>query len=270
MRRNFTDQIGHIITLDSPPQRIISLVPSQTELLASLGLEEEVVGITKFCIHPDEWFRSKTRVGGTKNVNFSKIEQLNPDLIICNKEENKEIEVRQLMEKYPVWTSDIHSLDDAMDMIHSLGEITGKLNEAQKLTLKIRDGFEEFSKSKMSSLRALYLIWKDPYMAAGKGTFIDSMLTKCNFINVCDTSLSRYPELSAEQIKDLNPQVILLSSEPYPFAEKHLAEFSLYFPGILSVLTDGEYFSWYGSRLLNAPEYYKSFIEKYIKCRFAT
>lgn len=265
MNIQLTDQIGHVIEVDSQPQRIISLVPSQTELLAYFGLTEQVVGITKFCIHPEEWFRSKTRVGGTKNVDFNKIEQLNPDLVICNKEENKESDVKALMEKYPVWTSDIHDLEDAMAMIHSLGEITGKNNEAEKLNAKIKRNFEELRQSKKEALRVLYLIWKEPYMAAGKDTFIDYMISQCGFINVSEPSMGRYPQLTAEQIKALQPQVILLSSEPYPFKEKHLAEFNSYYPGILSVLVDGEYFSWYGSRLLKAPKYLMSVIKNCIK-----
>ncbi len=266
MNFQLIDQIGHTVNIESPPQHIVSLVPSQTELLAYLGLDKEIVGITKFCIHPDEWFRTKTRVGGTKNVNVEKIAELNPDLIICNKEENKESDVRQLMEKYPVWTSDIHNLDDALNMINAIGDITGKKDEAQKLTNQIRKNFDELNESKPNPLRVVYLIWKSPYMAAGKDTFIDSMLTRCNFINVClspdpingENGMSRYPELTMEQIKGLRPQLILLSSEPYPFSGKHLAEFKTYFPDAIPVLVDGEYFSWYGSRLLNAPQYLKS------------
>ena len=261
----YTDQIGHTINIDSPACRIISLVPSQTELLAYLGLNEEVIGITKFCIHPDHWFRSKIRVGGTKNVDFNKIEQIHPDLIICNKEENKESDVKALMEKYPVWTSDIHNLEDALSMINSVGEIIAKEEEAQKLTHQIKRNFESLRHTKIEPLRALYLIWKNPYMAAGKDTFIDYMLLQCNLINICEASWGRYPELTKEQIKNLQPQIILLSSEPYPFKEAHLADFNLYYPGLLSVLVDGEYFSWYGSRLLNAPQYLKNVIENYIK-----
>jgi len=261
----FIDQIGHTISIESPPRRIISLVPSQTELLAYFGLQEEVVGITKFCIHPEEWFRSKTRVGGTKIVNFQKVEELNPDLIICNKEENKESDVKALMEKYPVWTSDIHNLEDALNMINSVGEITGKTDIAQNLSFQIKRNFEELRHTEKEAIRVLYLIWKNPCMAAGKDTFIDYMLSQCNFINVCHASQGRYPELTLEQIRELRPQVILLSSEPFPFSEKHLREFNLYYPGILSVLVDGEYFSWYGSRLLQAPPYLKNLIQNCIK-----
>jgi len=262
---NFTDQIGHTVTIQSPPKRIVSLVPSQTELLAYLGLDKEVAGITKFCVHPEKWFRTKTRVSGTKNVNFNKIEEINPDLIICNKEENTEDDVKALMEKYPVWTSDIHNLEDALSMISSIGEITHRIEETKNLILRIRNNFKELGTNKPKPIRVIYLIWKKPYMAAGKDTFINNMLSQCNFINVCDASLGRYPELTEEQIQSLNPQLILLSSEPYPFAEKHLDEFKLKHPDALPVLVDGEYFSWYGSRLVYAPAYFKKVIKNCIK-----
>jgi ABC-type Fe3+-hydroxamate transport system substrate-binding protein len=264
MKRSFTDQIGHTITIESP-KRIVSLVPSQTELLAYFSLDKEVVGITKFCVHPGKWFRNKTRVGGTKNVDFNKIETLNPDLIICNKEENTESDVKALLGKYPVWTSDIHNLGDALNMIKSIGAITYRTEDAQKLTLQIKKNFKEIIPDKIAPTRVLYLIWREPYMAAGKDTFIDTMLSECNFINVCDDTLGRYPELTTEKIKNLNPQFILLSSEPYPFSEKHLEEFKLQYPNASPVLVDGEYFSWYGSRLLNAPQYFKTVIQKCIK-----
>src|ERR1700722_20147309 len=106
MIKQFTDQMGRTISVEWPVKRIISLVPSQTELLYSLGLADEVIGITKFCVHPKEWFHSKTRVGGTKKLDFEKIAALKPDLIIGNKEENEEVQIKQLMQDYPVWMSD--------------------------------------------------------------------------------------------------------------------------------------------------------------------
>ncbi len=262
---DFTDQIGHTIKLESSPKKIVSLVPSQTELLAYLGLGKEVAGITKFCIHPDEWFHSKTRVGGTKNVNFSKIDEINPDLIICNKEENTERDVRQLMKKYPVWTSDIHNLEDALSMINSIGEITRTVEMAGNLIHQIRNNFELIRENKPKPVKVVYLIWKTPFMAAGKDTFIDFMLSQCNFINVCNEPLGRYPEISSSQITELQPELILLSSEPFPFTEKHLEDFKAQFPKSAPVLVDGEYFSWYGSRLLSAPQYLKRVIENCFK-----
>ena len=118
----FTDQLGRKLILEKIPQRIISLVPSQTELLFDLGLEEEVVGITKFCIHPDSWFHSKTRIGGTKQFDFEKIKSLQPDLIIGNKEENDKEQIEELMKNFTVWMSDIKTLADACKMICEIGE----------------------------------------------------------------------------------------------------------------------------------------------------
>src|SRR5579872_378234 len=109
---SFTDQLGRTITLDQPPVRIISLVPSQTELL--YDLDADVVGITKFCVHPSAWFREKPRIGGTKNIHPDRIAALRPDLIIANKEENDRGQIEALAAQYPVWVSDIHNLTDAL------------------------------------------------------------------------------------------------------------------------------------------------------------
>jgi len=253
----FTDQMSHQVTLSAPPKRIISLVPSQTELLYDLGLEEEVVGITKFCIHPEKWFRHKTRVGGTKQYDFDKIESLQPDLIIGNKEENDEEQIRLLQSKYPVWMSDIHNLHEALEMIRGISDLTGRAGKGEEITGKISSLFNEL-KSELSlrpKLSAAYLIWRHPYMAAGHNTFIDSMLHLLNMQNVfADT---RYPETTTEELKELAPQVILLSSEPYPFREKHIAEIQQAIPSAKVILADGEMFSWYGSRLLMAPAYFR-------------
>ena len=115
--------MNRTIRLGATPRRIVSLVPSQTELLYDLGLEERVVGITKFCIHPKEWYRSKVRIGGTKNVNFDKVKTLRPDLIIGNKEENFKEDIEALEEIAPVWMSDIFTLDDSLEMINQLGSV---------------------------------------------------------------------------------------------------------------------------------------------------
>ena len=113
-----------------PLRRIISLVPSQTELLYDLGLEEEVVGITKFCVHPPEWFQSKARVGGTKTIHFEKIKALQPDLIIGNKEENEREQIEALAECFPVWMSDIATLEDALDMMLRVGALVDRPEQA--------------------------------------------------------------------------------------------------------------------------------------------
>lgn len=259
----FTDQLNRKINLPSKPQRIISLVPSQTELLYDLGLCDEVVGITKFCVHPEEWFRSKTRVGGTKKYDFEKIKALNPDLIIGNKEENDKEQIEELMKDYNVWMSDIYNLKDASDMITRIGTLVGKQQEATNLKLEIESKFNTFLnfRNNTSEIRNVaYFIWNKPYMVAGNKTFINEMLKVCGFKNVFEQE--RYPEINAEQLAKANPEIILLSSEPYPFKEKHIQEFKAICPNAKVLIVDGEIFSWYGSRLLQAPAYCKQLIER--------
>lgn len=254
------DQIGREIEISSRPQRIISLVPSQTELLFDIGLEERVVGITKFCVHPEEWFKTKTRVGGTKKLHFDVIRELNPDLIIANKEENNREDIEALAKDFPVWVSDVNDLNSALDMIRSVVDITD--SDASQLTREIKSGFTELQPLN-SSKRVLYLIWKNPFMAAGSDTFITDMLQRCGFENVI--SETRYPELNEQQILDLNPDVVLLSSEPFPFKETHINELRELLPNATIKLVDGEMFSWYGSRLKHAPSYFTGVLESISK-----
>lgn len=245
------DPLGNELNFSDPPKRIVSLVPSQTELLWYLGLEEEVVGITKFCIHPEEWFRNKTRVGGTKMVNIEKVRALQPDLIIANKEENALPDIQQLQKEFPVYISDIYNFEDAFQMFRDLGNLTGKKKESQNLENQIKDdisGFPSFNG------RVLYLIWANPYMAAGQNTFINAVLSSIGFENVLPEG-SRYPELSKEDIEILNPDYIFLSSEPFPFKEKHFKDLEP-LSGAKLKLVDGEIFSWYGSRMIEMKDYF--------------
>lgn len=257
--REVYDQMHTEIRLENTPRRIVSLVPSQTELLCDLGLEKEVIGITKFCIHPDAWFRNKTRVGGTKTVNIELVRQLQPDLIIGNKEENSEEDIRALREIAPVWMSDIYTLSDALDMIASVGDLCDRSEQAKALCTDISANFSDLRNSispNSPPKSAAYYIWKDPNMLSGKRTFIDAMLQECGLLNV--TSEERYPEEHAL----LQPDCILLSTEPFPFKEEHCEEFRLRFPNAQVLLVDGEFFSWYGSRLRKAPDYFKSLLEQ--------
>ncbi len=251
----YTDQMQRQLEVPEKPRRIVSLVPSQTELLYSLGLEAEVVGLTKFCVHPKQWRGEKQVVGGTKKFHLDKIRALEPDLIIGNKEENYREGIAALEKEFPVWMSDIFTLEDALQMMRQLGEITDRKREAETLSLQVADGF-----AKLESLPAaevLYFIWQKPYMVVGGNTFIDEMLQRCGFTNLV-AGRPRYPELSAEEIGQLNPRLILLSSEPYPFKEKHIAEFKVLCPNAQVLVVDGEMFSWYGSRLLQAVPYFQA------------
>jgi ABC-type Fe3+-hydroxamate transport system substrate-binding protein len=263
------DPLNHIVHLPAPAKRIVSLVPSQTELLFDLGLDVEIVGITKFCTHPEEKVRNKPVVGGTKNFRFDLIDQLQPDLIIGNREENDQEGVARLREKYPIWMSDVVTLDDALRMIRSVGHLTGRSSESSQLASRVRLAFQELvmDVSRLVTPRSVaYLIWRKPYMAAASGTFIDSMLAHCGLDNVF-SSWSRYPEISAEQLRAATPQFIFLPSEPYPFQNKHLPELQTICPQAKLMFVRGDMFSWYGSRLLEAVPYFRQLIEVISTCR---
>lgn len=261
MRKEFKDQLGNNVEVSFPPQRIISLVPSQTELLFDLGAAKEIIGITKFCIHPQEKCAGKEEVGGTKNVDFKKVAKLQPDLIIANKEENTKAEIEVLQKEYPVWVSDIQDLNSALKMMQDVGSLIGREVESEKLIRTIENSFKPLTSL---NLKVAYFIWRKPYMSVGRDTFIHSMLSYAGFENVF-SSQYRYPGLNAETLKKADPDLIFLSSEPYPFSEKHADEFKVICPNAKIILVDGEYFSWYGSRLLGAVEYFKSLREKILK-----
>ncbi len=250
-----TDQMGNKVALAEPPQRIVSLVPSQTELLYDLGLEDRVVGITKFCVHPGHWRTSKTVIGGTKNFNIDVIEQLKPDLIIGNKEENYEEGINGLKVHCPVWMSDITTFDDALQMIQLVSLLTNCEKEGMRIKNEIQFAFNGLQP--LPKIKTLYLMWRNPWMGPAGKTFIHSMMEKMGFVNVL-AGQDRYPELSEELIKHLNPALVLLSTEPFPFIEKHLAEIKSILPDAKVLLVDGEMFSWYGSRLALAPAYLNS------------
>lgn len=246
----FRDQLGRKVQLDDVPKRIVSLVPSQTELLCDLGLSEKVVGRTSFCIHPEDKVRNFTSIGGTKNFDLRRISELNPDLIIANREENLREPVEELAGKYPVWVSDVSDLQDSLEMIRSVGEITGKKTEAVNLSDAIMHAFQQKLPNRGT---ALYFIWKEPWMVAGTDTFISAMMLQSGLKNVIGKH--RYPRLDSGSMTEFNPDYILLSSEPYPFSEKHAEEMRGIFTDSKVMLVDGSFFSWYGSRLLQSAKY---------------
>lgn len=260
MQKTFTDQMGREVTINFPPKRIVSVVPSQTELLFDLGLDAEIIGLTKFCIHPIEKFAARTKVGGTKKLNIDLIKDLKPDLIIGNKEENTQSDIEELAAYCPVWMSDIFTLDDAMKTIGQIGELVDREPEAGYLNHLISAGFGDLktlATQHRIDKKVAYLIWRKPYMAAGKNTFIDNMLLTNGMTNVI--SQERYPELTLGELNTLNCELILLSSEPYPFAEKHIEEIQAAVPNAEVILVDGEMFSWYGSKLVKAVQYFFEF-----------
>ncbi len=255
----FKDQTRRTPFIKADPKRIISLVPSQTELLADLGLTTEVVGITKFCVHPDEWFHNKTRVGGTKKLNMEVIHALQPDLIIANKEENVKEQIEELEKHYPVWVSDVNTPDDAYEMISMIGHIVGKEKKSEEIIGTIKDEFAKLTPLQ-SSPSAIYLIWQKPFMTVGGDSFIHSMMQAAGITN-CFAAAKRYPEITLEEIKAKKPELLLLSSEPFPFKQKHIDEFKNHLPATKIILADGEMFSWYGSRLRKAPAYFQTLFD---------
>jgi ABC-type Fe3+-hydroxamate transport system substrate-binding protein len=240
----FTDQLNNTIESKSFPKRVISLVPSQSELLWDLGLREELIGIE--------------RVGGTKTLNIEKIRALQPDLIIGNKEENEQSQILELQKEFTVWMSDIYTLEDSLTMIEKVGALVNRVDAAKTITNNIQTSFLNLLKVNKS---VLYFIWREPYMAAGNATFIGDMLKRIGFENKLSDEQARYPELNLDEIKLLNPELIFLSSEPYPFKANHIKELQDILPYSKIVLVDGELFSWYGSRLQKSVAYFNELIK---------
>jgi ABC-type Fe3+-hydroxamate transport system substrate-binding protein len=235
------------------------LVPSLTELLVDLGLKEYIVGITKFCVHPTELRKEKTIVGGTKNPKIEAIAFLKPDIILCNKEENTKEIVRVCSEISTVHVSDIYTIEDTIALIEMYGALFDCSPKAAEIIKNLKDKIENFKQFLIpkKQLNVAYFIWKNPWMVAANNTFINHLLALNKFDNIFK-NLERYPEvqiLELEKKEDL--ALILLSSEPYPFKEKHITELQISVGKIKIILADGELFSWYGTRLLHSFEYFK-------------
>ena len=237
------------------PKRIISLVPSQTELLFDLGVDDQLIGLTNFCIYPATKVKNKTIVGGTKTLNLSKIHSLQPDLIIANKEENNREQIEELQQAYTVHVTDVVTLPDALAMIREVGALVGKSDEAENMAQQIANSLRPIPLAPRPSVA--YFIWRKPYMVAANDTFIHTMLEIAGFRNVF-ADQTRYPEITPDDLQAAQPDLIFLSSEPYPFTEKHLAEFNAIRPSARVMVVDGELFSWYGSRLLRSSDYFRN------------
>lgn len=264
--KQIQDQTGNFVSIPFSPQRIISLVPSLTELLSDFGLQDEVIGITKFCVHPEQWFRSKTRIGGTKQLNLPLIESLKPDLVIASKEENVKEQVEAVQQFCPIYCSDISNLQESYEVMKHLGFLTERSDQATQLIINIQGSFKGLPAGS-KPIRAAYLIWQEPYMTVGGDTFIDHMMQLAGFENVFATE-QRYPVVTVGELMKRNVEAVLFSSEPFPFKQKHLDAFrqewlqknSRQQLPILKIV-DGELFSWYGSRTLYAADYFRKLRE---------
>ena len=237
--------------------RIVSLVPSITESLFDFGLTEmEVVGRTKFCIHPKTLITKVPVIGGTKNLNLDKIKALKPDLIIANKEENEKLQIEELGKYFEIWLTDIENLQDNQNFLTELGTLLNKQELALNFNEKINVIFD--SSKELSPKKVAYLIWKNPYMTVGSDTFIHEIIEKIGFTNLFKDS-KRYPEISVNQMKEA--EYVFLSSEPFPFQQKHIDELQKELPDSKIMLVDGEAFSWYGTHLSRCGDYFKTLRE---------
>ncbi len=259
---NYQDQLGNTIILSDTPARIVSLVPSITELLVDLGLRKSIVGCTKFCVHPHGLRKEVTIIGGTKSVHIDKISSLSPDLILANKEENTQEVITELQEHHTVWVSDIKTLTDAYEMIAAIGTMTNNNQRAREIVEGQQDVLSSFEQA---SGRVAYMIWKSPWMTVGGDTYINDMLEHMGYTNVF-REMCRYPEVDIELLKSMDIDLIFLSSEPFSFAEQHVNNLQKELPNVSVRLVDGEFFSWYGSRLLHKDTYLSDqFVEEPIK-----
>ena len=228
---------------------IVSLVPSLTELLFDLGLGNRVIGRTRFCVHPKEEVEKVPIIGGTKNPRLDKIRELKPGLIIANQEENRKEDVEELKRDFDVMVTEIETIEEALFAIHDIGWTCGVQEKAKALIHDIQQEMDWVPDEPV--MTAAYFIWRDPWMSVGNDTYIHSVLNQWKFENVYANKV-RYPKTSLHELSLKKPEIILLSSEPYPFKEKHIKEVGDVCSGSNIVLVNGEWFSWYGSRMLKA------------------
>ncbi|MDZ7695281.1 MAG: helical backbone metal receptor [Balneolaceae bacterium] len=229
--------------------RIISLVPSLTELLFYFGLKDRLAGRTRFCIHPEPDVEDIPIIGGTKNPRFNTICEVNPDFILANKEENRKEDIEKLEHHFHVHLTQIATIEDALIAIHRLGKIFDRDEKAKDLTSGVTRLLKQ--RPEEPSIRTAYLIWRDPWMTVGSDTYIHDVMSHWNLENVFEEK-QRYPKIKLDSIKQRKPQLVLLSSEPFPFKEKHVDEVKEHLPDTRVLTVEGEWFSWYGARMMHA------------------
>jgi ABC-type Fe3+-hydroxamate transport system substrate-binding protein len=254
------DSLDRELEIVRPPARIVSLVPSLTETLFALGVGDAVVGVTDFCVHPEQAVRAKPRVGGTKNPSVEAILELDPDLVVANKEENRRRHVEELAaEGVPVFVTDARTVERALIEIETLGAITDSAASAHEIVRETRAALRRAAaRAHGEATRVVALVWKDPYMAVGGDTFAHDLLQCCGGRNPFERADSRYPRISAADLERAAPEVILLPTEPYAFGERDRCELlELRCPASRRRrvhIVEGELLSWYGPRMPRALE----------------
>ena len=229
---------------------MVSLCPSITRLLFDLDAGHMLVGITKYCIHPAEAVANIEKVGGTKDPDIAQISQLKPDLILLNKEENRR-EDWQALKNLNLTCHSTHpvTLDETVETVRSIGAALNRDEVAERVAHGIEEARLRALKKNTNSLSFVYLIWRKPWMTINANTYINCLLQACGGTNVFADAQTCYPAIETDQIKDANPDMVLLSSEPFPFKEKHIQELSTK-TGLDSGkfrIVDGELLSWHGA-----------------------
>lgn len=256
-----TDDTGKLIELPGRPERIVSLIPSVTELICSLGGESRLVGVTNYCTEPPRVVACLPKVGGTKNPNCDQIAALQADIVLLNSEENRREDYDRLVELgVPVFVTFPVDVREAALSIRRLGVILGLERTAMRLADLIEEKLRRLD-SFEPRRRFFCPIWRNPWMSFNRETFAHDILYRAGGDNVCGGAAERYPTVELELIAERSPEVILLPDEPYRFTEKHLDRLGplAETPGGRAGrihLVDGKALSWYGPRTPAALDYF--------------
>lgn len=237
--------------------KIVSLVPSITETLIDLGCDE-LVGRTRYCIHPEEIVKNIPVVGGTKAIHPEKIKELEPEVIIANREENVKEQIEPLMKNYRVWLTDVKTIDDNYDLIINAGSLIFHHFQARDYCMKLEEIWATNRLQK--EIKVAYLIWKKPFMTVGGDTFVSQVLSQLGFQNIFENR-QRYPAIELSDLKGAD--IIMLSTEPYPFTEKNIPEFQTVFPNKQVIVVDGEAFCWFGTHPAKCGDYYQRLLQQF-------
>ncbi|MEO8055132.1 MAG: helical backbone metal receptor [Acidobacteriota bacterium] len=241
--------------------RLLSLCPSITESLAALGAAGDLVGATRYCIHPKEQLKDVPRVGGTKNPDLAAIRAAKPDLVFCNAEENRGADIEALRREFTVDVSHPRTVAEIPALLRHFGAVAGKREESEKISLKVEEALErveEEARLTGSRFRFVYLIWKDPWMTVGPRTYVADLLRRVGGRLSLEEESSGgpdYPATSENAIVLSRPDVLILPDEPYPFGGKDAAFWRERLPAACRVVVvKGEDFCWHGVRTLRGLE----------------
>ena len=238
--------------------RIVSLVPSITELVCDLGLASQLVGRTGFCIHPKNAVRNVPKVGGTKTVDLEKVRKLRPSHVILNVDENEKSVADSLAGFVPnlVVTHPLAPLDN-LALYRLIGGVFGRVGEAEALCARFQVAHDALARERHAPRKVLYVIWKDPWMTVSRDTYISRTLSLAGFETLPRTAEDRYPKFAFDDPCVAETDLVLLSTEPYMFRARHVAELAALpaFGGKPVRLIDGEMTSWYGSRAIEGLGY---------------